>query len=123
MRYIVPNVIIDHFGGCLSKREDSRNYYHTGIGDAPIIAKFRKDTRSQYFCIMGRRAKEPQEDELARRLKFGQIANKVAELYNSESDLADLKADFKAQTKIKTLRAFVWSRAKILIETAPEPTE
>lgn len=123
MRYIVPNVLIDHFGGCLSPREESKEFYRNGIGDAPIIAKFRKDTKAQYFCVMGRRTTQPSTAELQKRAKFGAIASKVAEIYNSTSDFASIKADFANQKKIRTLRAFVWSRAKAIVETTPAPTE
>lgn len=122
MRYIVPNTLIDHFGGCLEPKKVSRDYYATGTGDKPVIVKYRRNSRRQYFALMGRRSTEPSETELGRRQLFADIAKEIARQRADAETHAQNLLLFRQQSTYKTFRAYMWSRTKVELST-PSPTE
>lgn len=119
MRYIVPSCLIDHFGGCIEPRETSRLYYNTGVGDIPVIAKFRQATKRQYFALMGRRGTQPSTEELQRRQHFADVQHTIANHYADPATLAADKTAFAAQRQYHTFRAYMWHIAESEINATP----
>lgn len=112
MRYIVPIHIIDHFGGCIDSRQRSRDYWHTGTGDRPIIVKFRKDTRHNFFTVMGRVTTPATANQETWRTHFAAVQAVIRTRREDAAQLAEDKRDFHAQRKYKTFRAYMWHIAE-----------
>lgn len=119
MRYIVPCCIVDHFGGCIEPKDKSRLYYQTGVGDRPVIVKFRQQSKRQYFALMGRRSTTPSQSEIERRQHFADVQHQVAYYYAHPHLLQDQKDAFKVQKQYTTFRSYLWHKAEEDVNATP----
>lgn len=110
MKRVVYLAPIDHIVGKLPKSANVQGYVASNKLQGRISTKNKLEVNRLTLASIGLRSTKPGEDELAARARFAAVAVMVKNAKLDPIKSRQDAADFKAQTEIKTFKAFVWKK-------------
>lgn len=110
MKRVVYLAPIDHIVGKLPKSANVQGYVASNKLQGRLSTNNKLQVNRLTLASIGLRSTAVSEDELAARARFAAVAALVkAAALNPNTYRTDAAA-FKAQTEIKTFKAFVWKK-------------